>query len=77
MAQAEMGDAVRIYYTAVLDNESIAEGTPEGEPFEFSVGDPNVREMFTKIVLNMEEGDKRSVALKPEDAAFQSESGVM
>ena len=68
MAQAEMGDAVRIYYTAVLENESVAEGTPEGEPFEFSVGDPEVREMFTKIVLGMEEGDKRSVVLKPEDA---------
>lgn len=68
MAQAEMGDAVRIYYTAILDNESIAEGTPEGEPFEFSVGDPNVREMYTKIVLGMEEGEKRSVVLKPEDA---------
>lgn len=68
MALAEMGDAVRIYYTAVLENESVAEGTPEGEPFEFSVGDPDVREMFTKIVLGMEEGDKRSVVLKPEDA---------
>lgn len=68
MAQAEMGDAVRIYYTAILANDSVAEGTPEGEPFEFSVGDPNVREMFTKIVLGMEEGDKRSVELKPEDA---------
>lgn len=68
MAQAEMGDAVRIYYTAVLENGTIAEGTPEGEPFEFSVGDPNVREMFTNIILGMEEGDKRSVVLKPEDA---------
>jgi len=68
MAQAEMGDAVRIYYTAVLENGTMAEGTPEGEPYEFSVGDPSVREMFTKIILGMEEGDKRSVVLKPEDA---------
>ncbi|MFT5370417.1 MAG: peptidylprolyl isomerase [Candidatus Latescibacterota bacterium] len=68
MTRAEMGDAVRVYYKAVLENESIAEGTSEGEPFEFSVGDPTVREMFTKIVLGMEEGDKRSVVLKPEDA---------
>ena len=68
MAQAEMGDAVRVYYTAVLENGTTAEGTPEGEPFEFSVGDPSVREMFTKIILGMEEGEKRSVVLKPEDA---------
>lgn len=68
MAQAEMGDAVRIYYMAALESGTIAEGTPEGEPYEFSVGDPDVREMFTKMVLGMEEGDKRSVVLKPEDA---------
>jgi peptidylprolyl isomerase len=68
MAQAQMGDAVRMYYTAALENGTIAEGTPEGEPFEFSVGDPSVREMFSKIILGMEEGDKRSVVLKPEDA---------
>jgi peptidylprolyl isomerase len=68
MAQAQMGDAVRIYYKAVLDNETTAEGTPDGEPFEFSVGDPDVREMFTKIILGMEEGARRSVVLGPEDA---------
>ncbi|MDA0708597.1 MAG: FKBP-type peptidyl-prolyl cis-trans isomerase [bacterium] len=68
MSKAEMGDAVRVYYTAIRENETIAEGTPEGEPFEFSVGDPEVREMFTRIVLGMEEGDKRSVTLQPKDA---------
>ena len=68
MARAEMGDRVRIYYKAILDNNTIAEGTPEGDLYEFTLGDPGVRDMFTKIVLDMEEGEKRIVVLKPEDA---------
>lgn len=68
MAQAEKGDRVRIYYKGLLENGTVAEGTVEGDPFEFTVGDPEVREMFTKIVLGMEEGDQRSVVLNPENA---------
>lgn len=68
MAQAEMGDRVLVYYKAVLGNGTVAEGTKEGEPFEFTVGDDSVRELFTRLVLEMEEGDSRIVELKPEDA---------
>jgi len=68
MARAEMGDSVRIYYKAFLDNGTIVEGTVEGDLYEFTVGDPDVREMFTRMVDGMEEGEKRTVVLKPEDA---------
>ena len=68
MAQAEMGDRVLVYYKGVLDNGTVAEGTVEGEPFEFTVGDDAVKEMFTRIVYGMEEGDSRTVVLSPEDA---------
>lgn len=68
MAQAEMGDQVRVYYKAFLDNGKEVEGTAEGDLFAFTVGDPEVREMFTTIVLDMEEGDQRTVVLPPEKA---------
>lgn len=68
MAQAEMGDWVSIYYKGVLENGTVAEGTVEGDPFEFTVGDSAVKEMFTRIVHEMEEGDSRSVVLSPEEA---------
>ena len=75
MAQAEMGDRVLVYYKAILETGTVAEGTREGEPFEFTVGDDSVRELFTRLVLGMEEGDSRTVELKPEDAfgPYQSE----
>jgi len=70
-----MGDRVLVYYKAILETGTVAEGTREGEPFEFTVGDDSVRELFTRLVLGMEEGDSRTVELKPEDAfgPYQSE----
>lgn len=68
MARAEIGDRVLVYYKGVLENGTIAEGTAEGEPFEFTVGDEAVKNIFTRLVLGLEEGDSRTVILSPEDA---------
>ena len=68
MARAEIGDRVSVYYKGVLEDGTIAEGTAEGEPFEFTVGDEAVKNIFTRLVLGMEEGDSRTVILSPEDA---------
>lgn len=68
MAQAEHGDRVLVYYKGILENGTVAEGTVEGEPYEFTVGDDAVKEMFTRIVLGMDEGESRTVILAPEDA---------
>lgn len=68
MAQAEIGDRVLIYYKAILEDGTIAEGTPENEPFEFTVGDKSVKDTFTRLVNGLEEGDSRTVILSPEDA---------
>lgn len=68
MARAEIGDRVSVYYKGVLEDGTLAEGTAEGEPFEFTVGDEAVKNVFTRLVLGMEEGDSRTVVLSPEDA---------
>lgn len=68
MARAEIGDRVSVYYKGVLEDGTLAEGTAEGEPFEFTVGDEAVKNVFTRLVLGMEEGDSRTVILSPEDA---------
>ncbi len=68
MARVEMGDRVLIYYKGVLENGTVAEGTPENEPFEFTVGGEAVKDIFTRLVVGMEEGDSRTVILSPEDA---------
>ena len=68
MAQAEIGDRVLVYYKGVLKDGTVAEGTPENEPFEFTVGDESVKDIFTRLVNGMVEGDTRTVILSPEDA---------
>ena len=68
MAQAEIGDRVLVYYKGVLKDGTVAEGTPENEPFEFTVGDESVKDIFTRFVLGMEEGGSRTVVLSPKDA---------
>ena len=68
MARAEMGDRVSVYYKGILDDGTLAEGTVEGDPYEFTVGDEAVKRIFTRLVLGMEEGESRTVVLSPEEA---------
>ena len=68
MAQAEIGDRVLVYYKGILKDGTVAEGTPENEPFEFTVGDESVKDIFTRLVHGLEEGDSRTAILSPEDA---------
>ena len=50
MAQAEIGDRVSIYYKGILEDGTIAEGTPENEPFEFTVGDENCKKIYSRAL---------------------------
>lgn len=68
MARAEIGDRVSVYYKGILDDGTLAEGTVEGDPYEFTVGDEAVKRIFTRLVLGMEEGESRTVVLSPEEA---------
>ena len=68
MARAEMGDRVSVYYKGILEDGTIAEGTLKNEPFEFTVGDEEVKDIFTRMVVGLEEGDSRTVILSPENA---------
>ncbi len=68
MARAEIGNRVLVYYKGVLEDGTVAEGTAEGEPYEFTVGDEAVKNIFTRLVLGMKEGDSRTVLLSPEEA---------
>ena len=47
MSHAQIGDRVSVYYKGILDDGTIAEGTAEGDPYEFTVGDEAVKRIFT------------------------------
>ncbi len=72
MAQAKQGDTVSINYHGTLEDGTIFSSTyVEKEPFEFTIGKQSVLPKFEEAVIGMNEGDKVSITLLPEDAYGQ------
>lgn len=68
MAQAKNGDAVKIHFSGFLDDGTLF-GSSRGEkPVEFTIGSGEVIRGFENAVINMEEGDTKTVTISPEDA---------
>ena len=67
MGQAKSGDAVKIHYDGFLDDGTLF-GSSRGEkPVEFTIGAGEVIPGFENAVINMEEGDTKTVTISPED----------
>ena len=72
MAQAKPGDKVRVHYHGTLEDGTVFSSTrEENEPFEFTIGQPQVLPGFEKAVIEMEEGDTKTITLPPEEAYGQ------
>ena len=68
MSQAKDGDAVKIHFSGFLDDGTLF-GSSRGEtPVEFTIGAGEVIPGFENAVINMEEGDTKTVTIPPEDA---------
>jgi peptidylprolyl isomerase len=68
MAQASTGDTVQVHYNGFLGDGSLF-GSSRGEkPVEFTIGEKKMIPGLEKAVINMEEGDKKTVTIPPEDA---------
>ncbi len=69
MAQAKKGDTVRVNYHGTLEDGAVFSSTyEENEPFEFTIGKQSVLRKFEEAVIGMNEGDKVSISIPPEDA---------
>lgn len=67
MAQAKNGDAVKIHFSGFLDDGTLF-GSSRGEkPVEFTIGAGEVIPGFENAVINMQEGDTKTVTISPED----------
>ncbi len=72
MAQAKKGDTVRVNYHGTLEDGAVFSSTyEENEPFEFTIGKQSVLRKFEEAVIGMNEGDKVSISIPPEDAYGQ------
>jgi peptidylprolyl isomerase len=68
MTQAKNGDAVKIHFSGFLDDGTLFGSSRGEQPVEFTLGAGEVIPGFENAVINMEEGDTKTVTIPPEDA---------
>ncbi len=67
MAQAKVGDTVKVHYEGLLDDGSVFDSSIGGEPFEFVIGQEMVIPGFENAVVGMSVGETKSVEIPPEE----------
>lgn len=65
MAQAKVGDTVKVHYEGLLNDGSVFDSSIGGEPFEFVIGQEMVIPGFENAVVGMSVGESKSVEIPP------------
>lgn len=68
MAEASVGDTVRVSYEGRLDDGTVFDSTGDGDPLEFTLGTDEVIQGFEQAVAGMAPGDSKTVTLDPDEA---------
>jgi len=68
MAQAKIGDNVKVHYTGYLEDGKVFGSTIGEEPFEFTIGEKHMLPGFEMAVIGMNKGDTKTIKLPPENA---------
>jgi peptidylprolyl isomerase len=68
MTQVSRGDVVRVHYTGRLTDGSVFDSSEDREPLEFIAGGTEVIPGVSEAVVGMEQGEKKTVTIPPEEA---------
>lgn len=68
MAQAKLGDKVRVHYTGTFDDGTVFDSSLDREPLEFTIGIGQVIPGFDRAMIDMEPGQKKAVNIPAEEA---------
>ncbi|MDH4129023.1 MAG: peptidylprolyl isomerase [Spirochaetota bacterium] len=68
MRQVQNGNQVLVHYTGKLEDGTIFDSSSGRDPLAFQVGSGQVINGFDQGVIGMQEGDKKTVSLSPENA---------
>jgi len=66
MAQAKMGDTVRVHYSGKLDTGVLFDSSEGCEPLEFELGSGRLIQGFEEAVVGMSPGESKTVQIPPE-----------
>lgn len=68
MAQAQIGDRVKVRYQSMLKDGTRLIGSEKNQPIEFTLGRDHLIKGFQRAVVGMREGQTKKVSLPPEEA---------
>lgn len=68
MAQAKVGDKVKVHYTGRFDNGQIFDSSENRNPLEFTIGQGQVVPGFENAVIGMNPGDSKTERIDAENA---------
>jgi len=77
MAEAKLGDTVKIHFTGKLQDETVIETSKDRDPLEFKIGDGNVIPGLEQGVIGMAAGDKKTIAVSPEEGFGQPQEDLV
>jgi len=77
MAEAKLGDTVKIHFTGKLQDETVIETSKDRDPLEFKIGDGNVIPGLEQGVIGMAAGDKKTIAVSPEEGFGQQQEDLV
>lgn len=66
MAQAKIGDTVKVHYTGKLDTGVVFDTSEGCDPLEFEIGSGSLIPGFEEAVVGMSPGESKTVQIPPE-----------
>lgn len=68
MAQAKLGDTVKIHFTGKMQDDTVVETSQDRGPLEFKIGEGDVISGLEQGIIGMQVGDKKTLKISPEEA---------
>jgi peptidylprolyl isomerase len=67
VAEARLGDRVRVHYRGSLKDGTEFDSSFDGAPLEFTLGEGMVIPGFENAVIGMADGERKTVSLSPDE----------
>jgi peptidylprolyl isomerase len=75
--KAKNGDKVKVHYTGRFKNGKIFDSSIEREPLDVEIGAAQVIKGFEDALVGMQEGEKKSVEISPEEGYGQPDPALL
>ncbi len=69
MAQAKLGDIVKVHYTGKLEDGTVFDTSADRDPLQFKIGEGQIIPGFEQAVVGMNPGESKTIKV-PRDEAY-------